>query len=273
MITYSRLGKCGRLGNQLWQIASTMGIAEKMGQSGGFYQWDYRPFFTIPSEFFPENYLHRDRGLIQAHETSYVNHIDHRAREYLQDMWLWSDIEDQVHDWFKPTDFALDAIAEHNWFFELDRPILSMHVRLGDNLEQPNRCHPIRPLSYYREALERMEDEKFGSLVVFSDNPEWCKDKFQGVLVDHYFEGIPRAKEHLPEYRHGPIKDWLDLHMMAMCDLHIIGNSTYAWWGAFLSANRRAIYPTPWFGPELSYINAELMFDHRWTPISHPQMA
>lgn len=247
-----------------------MGIANTLDQSGGFFDWDYRPYFRVPDEFFPVNYVGRE--LVQAHETPLVEHIDPRAREYLQDFHLWEAIADQVHGWLQPSDWALEQMAQQRWFFELDRPILSMHVRLGDNLDAPNRFHPIRPVSYYHQALDIMEDEKYGSLVVFSDNARWCREQFGTINVDHYFQGIPRAKEHLPEYRTAPIHDWLDFHMMAACDLHIIGNSTYAWWAAFLSRNRTAIYPKPWFGPELPYIDDSLMFPEGWTAIDHGQL-
>lgn len=272
MITYGRLGKCGRLGNQLWQIASTMGIAETLGQSGGFFTWDYRPFFNVPDEFFPDDYFSRE--LTQAHETRLVNHIAPQAREYLQDYHLWEAIEGQVWNWFQPSDTALQIIRQNREFMELPRPILSVHVRLGDNLKAPNNCHPIRPMSYYQEALNRSAPWA-ESIVVFSDDIAWCRDAFKDLPIDLFFEGgQPRKKEHEWGYGTDPFSDWIDLVAMSLCDMHILSNSTYSWWGAFLSRPRdpSPVYPTPFFGSDLDYIDTSLMFPDTWQPIEHGQV-
>ena len=54
MITYRNLGRNGQLGNQLWQIASTAGIAHREGDQAGFPFWRYRRYFSIPAEMFPD---------------------------------------------------------------------------------------------------------------------------------------------------------------------------------------------------------------------------
>ena len=46
MITYLNLGNYGRLGNQLWEIASTVGIATKNEHDFIFPNWTYNKFFN-----------------------------------------------------------------------------------------------------------------------------------------------------------------------------------------------------------------------------------
>ncbi len=46
MINFNKLGLFGRLGNQMFQIASTIGIAKKNGQDYGFNYWIYQKYFT-----------------------------------------------------------------------------------------------------------------------------------------------------------------------------------------------------------------------------------
>lgn len=272
MITCSRLGHCGRLGNQLWQLASTAGIAHTLGTTVGFKQnWDYQQFFRVPAEFWSPGLMVPD--VTEAHETPLVDHIDPSAREYLQDYNLWKDIDSQIWNWLQPSDLALETLNTYAWFFDLPRPILSVHVRRGDNAIEPNNCHPVRPMSFYDEAIESLGGQ-FASICIFSDDPEWCRSQFSRYAVEYpvrFFVGTPRAKEHEPAYKTGLILDWIDLQMMSLCDRHIISNSTYSWWGAFLSHDLTPIYPTPWFGTDLPYIDASLMFPEGWHPIDHGQ--
>ena len=48
MITFTKLGNLGRLGNQLFQIASTIGIAIRNDQSFVFPVWAYSEYYKNP---------------------------------------------------------------------------------------------------------------------------------------------------------------------------------------------------------------------------------
>lgn len=263
-IIFPHLGRAGRLGNQLWQVASTIGIATKRGDQAQLPEdWDYRPYFRIPDEFFGPQ-----EGIDAS---TLVPHIDPRAAVYLQDYSLWSHIKDEIKAWFWPSDMAFAALAHKNYllYFSLARPVLAVQVRRGDNVVDPGTpdkhlYHPLRPLPYYIEGMDLAEP--YASIAVFSDDPEWCRDH---LPADYYSDGITRPKEHLPEYKESHPADWIDLFMMASADKHIIGNSTYGYWGAMLSKNESPFYPMPWFGPKLDYINAGLMFPASWRAIWH----
>lgn len=281
MITFSRLGRSGRLGNQLWQIASTAGIAQQMSQSLALPKWDYRPYFRVPDEFFDRDVTDMTRPWIQSPQTRYVQHMDPRARDYLQDLALWKTIEPQVRDWFQPSEIAMETLrrctfdvdGEQVNLTDLPRPSLSLHIRRGDNANAPNNCHPLRPWSYYESAIEKL-DGQFEAILVFSDDIEWCRTALRDYMGKYeiaFFVGTPRAKEHEPEYRTGPVLDWIDLQLMSFCDLHVISNSTYSWWGAFLSHDESPIYPWPFFGSDLDYIDCGLMFPDSWQRIDHGQ--
>lgn len=275
MKTYSRLGQCGRLGNQLWQVASTIGIAKTSGEEPVFRDWDYRPYFSLPDQFFPDFPGPRGHELIytQADRSPLVEHIDPRAREYLQDYGLWKQYKNQIWDYFQPSQQALDILQTYDWFFDLPHPILSVHIRRGDNANAPNNCHPLRPWSYYEEAIDSLRGQ-FETIIVFSDDPEWCRRQFGGYEIEHtlaFFVGSPRKKEHERGYLTDPFSDWIDLFFMSFCDRHIISNSTYSWWGAFLSHDPAPIYPTPFFGSDLDYIDTSLMFPESWVPHEHGQ--
>ena len=75
-------------------------------------------------------------------------------------------------------------------------------------------------------------------MIVFSDDPEWCKEQsiFQSddVLIS---EGNSTG---------------IDLYLMTKCSYHIIANSSFSWWGAFLANSRQVVAPKNWFGLLLS---------------------
>lgn len=257
MIVCPVLGRAGRLGNQLWQIASTLGVADSRGREVSFPEWDYAPFFSIPDRYFSNQ-----PGIDVR---SFVPHLSPDAATYLQDYSLFSGIARQIELWFKPSTLAQETIETCGDFHRLRRPILSVHVRRGDNVPgadpgvvDKHLYHPLPPLDYYQRAIAMCDG--YQSIAVFSDDPEWC---VENIPADYYHFGQPRAKEHLPEYN-DPFNDWLDLFLMAQCDGgHVVPNSTYGWWGAFLSGDETPIVPKPWFGPRI-VSNADLMFPKGW---------
>ncbi len=116
---------------------------------------------------------------------------------------------------------------------------VSIHLRRGDY------THPdIRPIfgdictpEYYHEAIEYIK-EKVASpkFFVFSDDVQWAKENL-----------------HLPEAMY---VDWntgennfRDMQLMSCCNHHIIANSSFSWWGAWLGdkENKLVVCPAKWF--------------------------
>ena len=71
------------------------------------------------------------------------------------------------------------------------------------------------------------------ALFVFSDDIEWCKK--QGIFNNCNF-----CDENSDEI--------YNLNMMASCVGHIIANSSFSWWGAWLSThNGKVVAPKAWY--------------------------
>ena len=117
---------------------------------------------------------------------------------------------------------------------------VSLHVRRGDYVENAltNRYHGTCSPEYYRSAEQLLRD-RIGNirLFVFSDDPDWAEAKLRFVspvtIVRH----------------NGPDRDYEDLRLMTLCSHHIIANSTFSWWGAWLCPNQDkvTIAPSDWF--------------------------
>jgi hypothetical protein len=98
-----------------------------------------------------------------------------------------------------------------------------IHIRHGDNATKIAKKHGVLPLSYYHKAIEDLtKTVKNPYFYVFSDEPEWAKKNlrldFPSTFVSH----------------NGDEKNYEDLRLMSHCKHHIIGNSTFSWWGAWL---------------------------------------
>jgi hypothetical protein len=243
-IVYRELGLLyrGRLGNQLWQIAGTLGIAARLGKVARFPDWGYRPYFSIPDRHFR-------RGLLAgADATSVARHLSEEERPYLQDAGLWRSIQATIREYLGPSQRTRAELdAQFADFLALPAKT-AVHIRRGDHLHQP-RHHPMPSQRYLRRALELVPTE---NVVVFSDDIAWCEANLQWLEPIVFMSGN---------------RDFEDLFLMARCDNHIIANSSFSWWGAFLSGDPNPIYPARWYGTDLSHVDSSLMFPDGWIGI------
>jgi hypothetical protein len=119
-------------------------------------------------------------------------------------------------------------------------PTISMHVRRGDyvNVESSNKYHGTCSVTYYERAAKLLA-EKTGvkQFFIFSDEPDWVKEN---ISLPYHTTYISHNK--------GRESYW-DLHLMRHCKHHIIANSSFSWWGAWLNPSRSkvVIAPKNWF--------------------------
>lgn len=117
---------------------------------------------------------------------------------------------------------------------------VSLHIRRGDyvNNAKTNAIHGLLPLSYYQKAIAHMTRSKEGSqFFVFSDDIEWAR---QNLKLD--------APCMFIGHNHGA-ESYRDMQLMSHCHHHIIANSSFSWWGAWLNPDpdKIVIAPKKWF--------------------------
>lgn len=138
-------------------------------------------------------------------------------------------------------------------------PSISLHVRRGDYLTPKHQAyHGTCTMEYYARALDvvtsRMKVEPI--VYVFSDEPDWARDN---LLVP--FE--KRIMGH-----NSSANSYEDMRLMSACRHHIIANSTFSWWGAWLnlSPDKIVVAPQRWFAdPNID--NPDLI-PERWHRVS-----
>ncbi|WP_139709049.1 alpha-1,2-fucosyltransferase [Aeromonas allosaccharophila] len=125
--------------------------------------------------------------------------------------------------------------------------VLSVHVRKGDYLtnKKANKAHGLCSLSFYRQALSYMKDvTDTRSVFVFSDNIAMAREELSFELSQ--FENV--------EFIEGNTQEE-DLFLMSRAYHHIIANSSFSWWGAWLGEHKEqvVISPTPWYNIKPKY--------------------
>ncbi len=117
---------------------------------------------------------------------------------------------------------------------------VSVHVRRGDYItnKNTNGVHGSCGVDYYERAsmyiLKRVGSPLF---FIFSDDPEWIKNN---TLINY--------EHHVISHNSG-IGSYNDMHLMSLCKHHIIANSSFSWWGAWLNQNydKIVVAPDRWF--------------------------
>jgi hypothetical protein len=106
----------------------------------------------------------------------------------------------------------------------------AIHVRRADYLAIPD-FHPAQTMKYYNDAMAYLYDRGITYYMVFADDKEWARDNFVGPMFL-----FPKGK------------DYEDLQLMTKCEYHIIANSSFGWWGAYLADGMDVIAPKRWLG-------------------------
>jgi hypothetical protein len=142
-------------------------------------------------------------------------------------------------------------MTEIKRYFGNDKPIVSIHIRRGDYL-LPQYSFCELDADYYTKAIVDhflpIEDYNF---LVFSNDISYAKALFEGDNI-YFVDPIGGEKICTDSEKE-------DLALMSLCDYHIIANSSYSWWGAYLckNPNKKIICPTNWLksNHQSSWIN------------------
>ena len=260
-ITFSTLGESGGMCSQLQSYASLLAVAKannkevvfakSMFDKGcGIKIFDllnitptikpdsfFEDFKPKPIDFHTTRY---DKTLFNLDKSNY----DLNGRFDLYTYW-YNDIKKTIDGWkFKEDIFATaqERLKRIKNQLGWNKPTVSIHIRRGDYLLPQNNALAELKNDYYLNALvENFQPIKDYTFLVFSNDIEFAKTQLEG---DNLYFVEPKG---LDSYSYtSSEKD--DLALLSLCDHHIIANSSYSWWGAYLSKNpnKKVICPTNW---------------------------
>ncbi len=239
----------GRVGNQMFQIAAVIGIADRNNTPCGFSNWNYQPYFNeqLPintSRF--ENYINDKQPYYHFEDLILDKDKNYNVNGYFQSEKYFYNKKDYI----KNTLFKLKQEEELKEVFKHHLHRIAIHVRRTDFVG--NGCTPALSLDYYREAMEYFPDSEF---LICSDDINWCENQeiFKG---DKFFF----VKNKHP--------DIFDIFLMSYCSGIIIANSSFSWWSAWAGERPgyKIIAPKAWYGGWTSKDN----IPERWERIGVP---
>ena len=271
MITFSRLGRNGNTGNSMFQFAALIGLSNKTGfdysipKHESYFDVNYNCMnFSIYEGFdinckininynFDNNYeephFHYDPNINLIKDSTDIN-------GYFQTEKYFEHCKQKVYEQLQFKDTIKRDIDKEIRDGKYSNPdnTTSIHIRRGDYC-QKQEYHPFQKLSYYKEACKLANNKKY---IFFSDDIDWCRKTF--------------GNDSRLEYSHeeNPFKA---MYHMSLCSKHIICNSTFGWWGAWLgemafpNKDRIIVAPKIWFGPAHSKYNSKDIIPKRWIKI------
>lgn len=235
----------GQLGNQMFQIATTLA-----------YAWDHG---AIP--IFPE--LHRNDGYLSYNRDRFFFRLDSRdpprpfLYSYRESIWHSPDkipfypdlyVIGHFQSWkhfhhhrqkilsiFAPAEEEIKVLYA-NYGKLLNHPnTVAIHVRSFNKEQHESQIHPFLGLEYYEKAIALFPQDAL--FVIFSDRINWCKKHFKSFPINTIFiEGNDHVR---------------DLYLMSMMKHQIIANSSFSWWAAYLNTNPHKQVVAPQYGMSL----------------------
>ena len=181
---------------------------------------------------------------------------------YFQSERYFISIADGLRDWFLPREPLGEAAACVRARIGASPLPISVHVRRGDYLKPGTaEVHGILGEAYYRKALDRLESAigHEAELFVFSDDP---------AAAEQVLSFVPRSR--LVHVHGDPARPWEDMALMSHCRHHVIANSSFSWWGAWLNRapDKIVVAPRAWFTPnELSKMSTIDLYPSGWLPV------
>ena len=279
----------GGLGNQLFQIFTTISYALKemveyrflhtLTLGGGctlrytFWSSIFRGLRPVLINWFPEivlvrepNFRYNDLQLTNLLQTKNVC-----IHGYFQSYKYFDRYYDTIYHLLKIDKLKQEVLKKLE---SLDGRVsitktdlsnsVSMHFRLGD-FKKLTHIHPIMSSDYYINSLQYiMEKTPIKTVIYFCEEEDIqtveatiykCKTRYTSLQ----FIKVPNVFE-----------DWEQMLLMSECGNHIIANSSFSWWGAYIGFKSNCInkiisYPSVWFA---NSTNTDDLFPPEWVRIN-----
>ena len=152
--------------------------------------------------------------------------------------------KEYIRELFRPSEEIKERLTKYS--DALAGITCSIHVRRGDYVRQSD-LHPVQDMDYYNKAMQTLEPFHVGRYLIFSDDLPWCKANFTG-----------------DQYVFIEDDDYVELFLMGMTTHHIVGNSSFSWWGAWLGEKQDSVVIAPKVWLTKPNLNTNDIIPDRW---------
>jgi len=248
----------GRLGNNLFNIATGLSLSKKLGTDltiGKTTQAGHRGTIPVDLSLFDYKFNQIDTPeLSNIYNEPYLHYSsieiqDDTILSGVFGSWKYfEDIKEELYSkYFTPSKNVVNDLKKYN----VSPNALGICVRRGDFLMlQSNHC--VLTAEYYQEVINTYFSNNIDSIHIFSDDFKWCKTVF-GESVNYVEDTIG-----------------VQLFLMTKMKHLIMANSTFSWWGAYLNPNNGVIVaPDPWLGQAYDNENTSDIYYPTWVKHSH----
>jgi hypothetical protein len=278
MIGMNILGNNGRLGNQMFQYAALVGIAKNMG-----YEYcipDHSQFIDAGNAFsvyhqlqhcFEMTHLGNRFGMLdgdelELHQYEFCEELFNECpdnvslRGYFETEKYFKNVEKEIRKDYTFKDYILEKVVKKFETYLKDNPV-SIVVRKFSESFDYHGCelnHRNLPIEYYKKCIDYFGKDR--TYIICSNDIDWCKE--QDIFKGKNFIFNDTLENNIK-------KGHYDMCLISLCSDFIVANSSFSWWGAWLSVNKnkRVLCPDPWFGPKQSHLNTDDMIPCDWIKI------
>lgn len=247
MFTFKKLGRYGRIGNQMFQIASTIGIATKHNDSFAFPYWmnwdqkelfgrdediDMQKWFKNPLPIVDENIVFQPVGVDWGYHDLNFSPGNWDLAGHMQSEKYFKHCRDLIKHYFT---FTQEAIDQANLITPVPQGTVCVQFRRDDYVTKAG-YHPPVGKDYYDKCLALFPHDS--NFLVF---PEANEAECREIMGD-------RPKVAYIDNIHSMLK----IVLASQCSHFILPNGTFFWFPAWLCENPDKIVTVPatWFGPE-----------------------
>jgi len=263
MIGFNALGQLGRLGNQMFQFAALKGIARNRGFEYCFpptkntNEWTdhqlFNPFKLGSTSQLNVQFIDSDRPTVMEETFFFNEKLFNECPDWIslqgffQTEKYFKHIRDELLKDFEFRDEILEPAQKTMSYWK--NPI-ALHIRRTDYTTNPN--HTALSMDYYEKALSEFDDSS--EVIIFSDEPRWCME--QKLFESDRFMISETGN------------NYMDMCLMTLCSGHIIANSSFSWWGAWLSNSQKVVAPSGWFsGSNNEHLDTKDIIPESWNVI------
>ncbi len=213
-----------------------------------FLKWEQNPRLTAIYRLYNANKPYYRKLIVDEQSVPFNENILRVPKNvFLRGYWQSEKYFSSISNVLREDLVAKAPLADRN--LEMAEKIkscfaVSLHIRRGDYVtDMPtNQTHGILSLEYYQAAISFiLHCFPVATFFIFSDDVAWAKENLQ-IAAPHFFVDHNTGKT-----------DYEDLRLVSFCKHHIIANSSFSWWGAWLCQNpaKKVVAPKQWYKIEI----------------------